>query len=456
MSEKFEVMNPFTDKVYTSFEMEDFISVESKIQKLKVGREKLEELSTFNRSLVLNKLADLLEKNSKDFISMIVQEIGKTNQDVKVEIARAAATLRVSAIECTQLNGEVISSDHFGMTANKRGLVEWKPMGTLLAITPFNFPINLAVHKIGPAFGVGNTILFKPHPQNYLSGKKLVELCYEAGMTDEMIQFIMPTNETMAKVVSHDDISLISLTGGIRAAEAISKSAGMKKMLFELGGNDPLILMPDGNLDKAVQTCLNQRFGTAGQRCTASKRIFIHADVYEEFKTKVLAATKELVIGDPSDPKTFVGPVVNKQAADDVMRVLDDAVNAGADVLHGHKREGNLIHPTILENIPTDAEVICEETFGPVLPLIKFTDIDEVISTVNKASYGLQSGVFTRDIELIKKLYNKLEVGALIVDDGPGFRAEHFPFGGVKKSGIGSEGVRYTMREMAHRKTLVL
>jgi len=456
MTTEFQVLNPYNNEVFTTFKMEEFSSVEKKIAMLKAGKKEITQLSTFDRSVILSKLADLLEKNQDELISMIVSEIGKTTLDAKVEIARAAATLRVSAVECTQLNGEVISSDHFGMTQNKRGIVEWKPVGVILAVTPFNFPYNLALHKIGPAFAVANTILFKPHPQNYLSGKRLVELCYEAGMSENMIQMIMPTNEVMGQVVAHEDINLISLTGGIVAAKAISKNAGMKKLLFELGGNDPLILMPDGNLDKAVATCINQRFGTAGQRCTASKRIFIHADVYTEFKTKIVEAASKLVVGDPTDPATFVGPVVNKQAADSVMRSVELAVAAGANVLLGNKREGNIIYPTILENVPVDAELICEETFGPILPLIQFKDIEEVIATVNSAKYGLQSGVFTKDLDIIKRLYNELEVGALIVDDGPGFRAEHFPFGGVKQSGQGSEGVRYTMREMAHRKILVL
>lgn len=456
MATDFQVINPYSQEVFTTFKLEDFDSVTNKIQKLNQGKKSINQLSTYQRSVILNKLADLLEANQAELIKLIVSEIGKTYLDAKVEIARGAATLRVSAVECTQLNGEVISSDHFGMTANKRGIVEWKPMGVLLAITPFNFPYNLALHKIGPAFAVGNTILFKPHPQNYLSGKRLVELCYEAGMGEDMIQMIMPSNETMAKVVAHEDINIISLTGGIVAANAIAKNAGMKKLLFELGGNDPLILMPDGDIDKAVTTCINQRFATAGQRCTASKRIFIHAEVYEEFKAKIIQATSELVVGDPMAEKTFVGPVANEQAADSVMRSVELAIAAGAKVLLGNKREGNIIYPTILENVPLDAELICEETFGPILPLIKFTDIDEVIKIVNSASYGLQSGVFTENLSVIKKLFNELEVGALAVNDGPGFRAEHFPFGGVKKSGLGSEGVRYTMREMAHRKTLIL
>ena len=455
MSE-YAVRNPYNDEVFHKFSWEDLSSVETKIDNNIKAQHQLKCLSSAQRAKILEKLARLLDQHKEEFISLLVKEIGKTKKDCQVEIERAMVTLQVAAIECTQITGEVLDTDSFGMTHNKRAIVEWTPVGCVLAITPFNFPLNLAMHKIAPAFAMGNSLIFKPHPQNYLSGQKLVELCLEAGMPKGSIEMIMPSNETMARVVAHPRVDLISLTGGVKAAQAISKNAGMKKLLFELGGNDPLIVLPDGDLDKAVMACINQRFGTAGQRCTAAKRIFIHKEIYSQFCEKLVTKTKELKVGDPADDSVFVGPVVSREAADEVMARIDDAVARGAKVLFGHKREGNIIYPTILENVPSDCVLVADETFGPVLPLREFSEIEEVIEVVNNCEFGLQSGVFTKDLDVIKKLFSELEVGALIVGDGPGFRAEHLPFGGVKESGIGSEGVRYTMREMAHRKMLVL
>jgi acyl-CoA reductase-like NAD-dependent aldehyde dehydrogenase len=274
-------------------------------------------------------------------------------------------------------------------------------------------------------------------------------------MPKEIFQMVNPDVPVMSELTKHPSINCISFTGGVVAAKAISQNAGLKKLLFELGGNDPLIVMPDGDISLAVKTAINQRFATAGQRCTASKKLFIHTSIYDSFKEQILEETKKLVIGNPMDPKTFVGPVVNAKAADEIMRRLDQAVQMGAKILTGHKREGNIIHPTVIENLVSHCDLIKEETFGPVIPLLKFNTIEDVIEELKNSAFGLQAGVFTNDLRTIKRLYEELEVGALAVNDGPGFRAEHFPFGGMKESGMGREGVAYAIREMSALKTLI-
>jgi acyl-CoA reductase-like NAD-dependent aldehyde dehydrogenase len=283
----------------------------------------------------------------------------------------------------------------------------------------------------------------------------LADLCHEAGMPHETFQMVNPDIPVMSELCSHPLINCISFTGGVVAAKSIAQKAVLKKLLFELGGNDPLIVMPDGDVKAAVSTAINSRFGTAGQRCTASKKIFIHETLYEEFRTLLISETKKLTIGDPMNKNTFIGPVVNARAADEIMKRLDQAIAMGAKILHGHKREGNIIHPTIIENLNEECDLIKEETFGPVLPLMKFSHIDEVIAQLKRSTFGLQAGVFTHDMRTIKLLHEELDVGALIVNEGPGFRVEHFPFGGMKESGMGREGVAYAIREMSALKTLV-
>ena len=451
----YKIINPYSSETITEVTFTSEQDALKALALLEKGRALQKKLAPYERADILNKLANFMKRDREKIASQITQEMGKTIQDSLVEMDRAITTITLSAQEAIRINGEVLNSDAFAPRRDKRGMVEHFPLGIVMCITPFNFPINLSAHKIGPAFAAGNCILFKPGPQNYLSGKMLTDLCHEAGMPLETFQMVNPDVAVMTTLTKHSSVNCISFTGGVVAAKAIAQNAGLKKLLFELGGNDPLIVMPDGDVNLAVKTAINQRFGTAGQRCTASKKLFIHESVYSAFKTKLMEETAKLVIGDPANKDTFVGPVVNAKAADEIMRRLDAAVKAGATVLTGNKREGNIIHPTIIENVKDDCDLVKEETFGPVIPLKPFKDVEEVIQQLKASAFGLQAGVFTNDLRVIKRLYEELEVGALAVNDGPGFRAEHFPFGGMKESGMGREGVAYAIREMSAVKTLI-
>jgi len=274
-------------------------------------------------------------------------------------------------------------------------------------------------------------------------------------MATAEIQLISPELPTMGALIADRRVAFVNFTGGVASGKAIAALAVGKPMILELGGNDPLIVMPDGDLQAAVRAAINQRFVTAGQRCTAAKRLFIHAAVYEEFKQRLLTATAALKVGDPRLAETDVGPVFWGGAAR-VEEAINGAIAAGARLLAGGTRSGNLMAPTILENVPDQDPLVCQETFGPVMPLRQFDDLETLILLVNRTEFGLQGGVFTNDLAVIKELFQRLDVGTLAVNDGPGFRAEHFPFGGVKASGLGREGVPYAMRAMSYRKTLVL
>lgn len=452
----YQIINPYTREVIEEYNFDSRERVDEALAELVRGRKVQAATPAFERSNILMRLADLILGHKEELARLITEETGKTISDSRVEIDRAYNTALGSAMEARGISGEALDSDAFPPQREKVGVVLWKPLGTVLCITPFNFPINIAVHKIGPAFAAGNTILFKPGPQNKRSAQLLIELCHAAGMDSSVLQMLIPDVRATAHAAAHPEVHAINFTGGTAAANAIAANAGYKKLLFELGGNDPLIVMEDGDLDASVKAAINQRFATAGQRCTAAKRLFVHRTVFAAFSQKLVEATAALKVGDPSSDDTFVGPLIHTAAADAVERRIDAAVADGARVLYGHKREGNIIWPTILDNVSDDAELVAEETFGPVMPLRAFDCVDELVRLVNDSPFGLQAGVFTERLSLAKQLFNQLDVGLLAVNDGPGFRAEHFPFGGVKESGVGREGIRYAIREMSFQKTLVI
>jgi acyl-CoA reductase-like NAD-dependent aldehyde dehydrogenase len=453
---KYTVFNPWNNELLGEYDYADSAAIEKTLATLRRGEAIQRNLPAHARADILRRLAQLMRDRQEELARLVTREIGKTIADARVELDRAINTTIASAEEARQISGEALDSDAYPPTRGRIGVVVWRPLGTVMCITPFNFPLNIAMHKLGPAFAAGNAILFKPGPQNTASARRLVELCYEAGMPEEVLQLCIPDVPNMPALVAHPQIQAINFTGGTVAARAIAQAASFKKLLLELGGNDPLIVMPDADIDKAVAAAINQRFATAGQRCTAAKRLFVHRDIYPRFRDALVAKTATLAVGDPALDVTFVGPVINGKAADEISERIDDALTRGAVLAYGHQREGNLLSPTILEQVPDDAELVVEETFGPVIPLRQFHSLEEVIERVNASPYGLQAGVFTQNLDTIRHLFEELEVGLLASNDGPGFRAEHFPFGGVKDSGIGREGVKYAIREMSYQKTLVI
>ena len=456
MSNKYQVFNPYNNELLGEYSYADWQVVEQTLSRLQQGELIQRDIPAHQRADILRRLAELLEQHSEKMAALITAETGKTISDARVELVRAINTTVASSEEARQISGEALDSDAYAPTRGRIGVVCWRPLGTVLCITPFNFPINIAMHKIGPAFAAGNAILFKPGPQNTASAQLLVELCYEAGIPEAVLQLSIPDVGDMSALIAHPRIAAINFTGGTAAADSIAAAAGYKKLLLELGGNDPLIIMPDGDIEAAVAAAINQRFATAGQRCTAAKRLYIHEDVYQTFRDALVAASSALKIGDPTEDDTFVGPVIHSGAADEIESRIEDAVSRGASVALGAKREGNIIHPTILENIADDCELMVEETFGPVMPLRRFSELDEIIPLINNSQFGLQAGVFTQNLAVARHLFEELDVGTVAVNDGPGFRAEHFPFGGVKASGVGREGVKYAIREMSFQKTLVI
>ncbi len=456
MSNNYQVINPYSQALLGEYDYDTWDLVVEKLALLKQGRASLKAIPAFERADILRRLAELMEEHAEQLAELITRETGKTISDSRVEMTRAINAAIASSEESRQISGEALDSDAYGPARGKIGVVCWRPLGTILCITPFNFPINIALHKIGPAFAAGNSVLFKPGPQNTASSQLLVRLCYEAGIPQECLQMSVPDVADMSALVAHADVSAINFTGGTAAANAIAQSAGYKKLLLELGGNDPLIVMPDGDLEAAVNAAINQRFATAGQRCTAAKRLFIHASVYDEFRDLLVQKSSQLKVGDPMEEDTFVGPVIHQAAANEIRARIEDAIEKGATVALGNQYQDAFVYPTILENVSSDSELMHEETFGPVMPLSAFNHVEDIVVLINNTAYGLQGGVFTQDLSVIRYLFETLEVGTLAANDGPGFRTEHFPFGGVKESGVGREGIKYAIREMSFVKTLVI
>lgn len=456
MSQSYSLVNPYNGNLLGEYEYSTWSQVESKLALLKQGQKVQRKTAAFERANVLTKLASLLKDNAEKMANLITLETGKTISDSRVEMVRAVNATIASAEEARQISGESLDSDAYASAGGKIGVVCWRPLGTIFCITPFNFPINIAIHKIGPAYAAGNTMLFKPGPQNTASSLFLVELCYEAGIPEEVLQFCMPPLSDLDRLNAHPDINAINFTGGTAAANAIAAAAGYKKLLLELGGNDPLIIMDDADLEAAANAAINHRFATAGQRCTAAKRLFIEASVYDKFRDILVEKSASLIVGDPMKDDTFVGPVIHQAAAKEIRQRVEAAVADGATVALGHKYEGAFVYPTILENVRADSEVMIEETFGPVMPLYRFNDVEDIIPIINNTAYGLQAGIFSNNLSVIRHLFEELDVGTLATNDGPGFRTEHFPFGGVKESGVGREGIKYAIREMSYTKTLVI
>jgi acyl-CoA reductase-like NAD-dependent aldehyde dehydrogenase len=322
------------------------------------------------------------------------------------------------------------------------------------AITPFNYPLNLLCHKLGPAIAAGNAVVAKPSPKAPLAAARLAELAIKAGFPQHLFQ-IVQGGADVALALARAPINLLSFTGGTAAGLALKNASSLIRCLMELGGNDPLFIFPDADLDHAVQTVIGHRFEIAGQSCAAAKKLYLHRDIETTFLDKLVAAVDTVSFGDPAAEATDMGTVIDLAAARQVRQRVLASIDQGARLLRGGEHEGTLYAPTVLSNIAADAPVIADETFGPIIAARSFTDAAQVIEEVNAGAYGLQAGVFTNDHQLIKTFSRDLIVGGVMINEGPDFRAEHVPFGGVKGSGLGREGVRITIREMSETKVVI-
>jgi len=454
-AETIAVVNPYSGKKVGAVAKSTRDGIRLALGRARAAFEKYRGMSPYRRHEILKKAVSLLSKDKEKMAGLITSETGKPIRESRGEISRAAFVLEQYAEESLRMNGEILPCGVTADEVDKKALVMRKPLGVILCITPFNYPLNIAAHKVGAAFASGNAVILKPSPLACLTAVRFRDIMVSAGMPGELFGIVHGYKDA-AEALAISDVDMISFTGSSKNGRHLMGLAGMKKITLELGGNAALIVYDDADVEKAVKTCIDQRFRTAGQRCTAAKRLFLHEKIKHKFMTRLLAETRLLKAGNPMSGSCDLCCLITEESAACVEARIRDAVKKGAKLIYGGRRRGNFIAPAILESVPDDADLVKYETFGPVLPVFTFSDTSKLIERVNSSGDGLQTGVFTQRLDVIKRLYEEIHSGALIVNDGPGFRLESLPFGGVKESGMGREGVRYAMEEMTQITSLII
>ncbi len=410
-----------------------------------------------DRSDVLARTAALVGERQDAFATLIAREGSKTIREARKEVARCVNTLRISAEEVTRIVGETIPFDAFPGGDHRVGYFYRIPVGVILAITPFNDPLNLVAHKVGPAIAGGNAVIVKPATVTPLSALKLAETLLEAGLPPEVLQVVTGSGVALGKVIIPDErVRMVSLTGGFEAGLEVARLAGIKKLGMELGSNSPVIVWKDADLEMSAGACVSGAFWAAGQNCIGVQRIYVHQAVYEDFRDAFVERTSALRIGDKMREDTDMGPMITEGEASRVDRWIGDATSAGARVLCGGGRKGTLVEPTVLEHVPEHVALHREEVFGPTVNLYPVREIDDAVTRANSLPFGLHAAVFTRDLDLALRVAYALDCGGVMINDSTDYRLDSMPFGGVKRSGLGREGVRFALQEMTEPKTVCL
>ena len=411
-------------------------------------------LAVHRRMAVLHQVANALAQQSEDFAQLIAREGIKTIREARKEVSRCVDTLRLSAEEARRLNGETIAFDQAPGSEQRFGYFRRRPLGVIVAITPFNDPLNLVAHKIGPAIAAGNVVILKPHSETPLVAQKLVQLFEHSDLPTGILQLVTGSGALVGDVLVSDPlVRMVSFTGGRAVGERIQKQAGIKKLALEMGSNCPAIILADADLDTALEATVSGAFWAAGQNCLHVQRVFVHASHYAHFADLFCARAKAIKVGDKLCEDTDMGPMINARAADKVESLVQEAIDQGATLLCGGKREGNFYAPTVLANVSDDCAIAHDEIFGPVTLLYPFESIEEAINKANAVDYGLQAGIFTRDLNTAFYVADALDCGGVIINDSSDYRIDAMPFGGVKGSGLGREGVVHALHEMSEAKT---
>lgn len=413
-------------------------------------------LPAFERQRVLRQVAQTVAERKEQFARVMAQEAGKPLKTARTEVERAIFTFTVAAEESTRIHGEYLALDWQEYTAGRWGIVRRFPLGPVAGITPFNFPLNLVAHKVAPAIAAGCPLVLKPAPQTPLTALMLAEAVQQAGWPDGALNVLPLSNEDAGLLVSDERIKLISFTGSAAVGWDIKRRAGKKKVLLELGGNAGVIVHSDADLDYAAGRCVTGGFSYAGQSCISVQRILVERSVLGKFTELLLAGVAKLKTGDPLDESADLGPMIRESDAIRAMQWVEEAVRGGARLLCGGHRKGSLMEPTVLTGTRPDMKVNCQEIFAPVVTVEGYDHFDEALRQVNNSPYGLQAGIFTRDVQHLFTAFDELEVGGLIAGDVPTFRIDHMPYGGVKDSGLGREGLRYAIEEMTEPRLLVM
>ncbi len=413
-------------------------------------------LPAFERQRVLRRVAESMAQRKEEFAHTLAQEAGKPIKAARSEVERSIFTFTVAAEESTRIHGEVLPLDWQEFTVGRWGIVRRFPLGPIAGITPFNFPLNLVAHKVAPAIACGCTMVLKPAPQTPLTALLMAEAVQQAGWPDGALNVLPLSNEDAGLLVTDERLKLISFTGSSAVGWEIKRRAGKKKVALELGGNAGVIIHNDADLTYAAERCVTGGFAYAGQSCISVQRILVESSVLERFTNLFVAGVKKLRTGDPLEELTDVGPLIRESDAIRASEWIQEAVRGGARLLSGGQRKGSVIEPTVLTATRVDMKVNCQEIFAPVVTVEPYDHFSDALKQLNNSPYGLQAGIFTRDAKLLFSAYEDLEVGALMAGDVPTFRIDHMPYGGIKDSGLGREGLRYAIEEMTEPKLLVM
>ncbi|MGO9649845.1 MAG: aldehyde dehydrogenase family protein [Terriglobales bacterium] len=413
-------------------------------------------LPAFERQRMLRRVAQGLTQRKEEIAHSMAQEAGKPIKAARTEVERSIFTFTVAAEESTRIYGEYLPLDWQETTVGRWGIVRRFPLGPIGGITPFNFPLNLVAHKVAPAIAAGCTIVIKPAPQTPFTALLLAEVVQQAGWPDGALNVLPLSNEDAGLLVTDERLKMISFTGSAAVGWDIKRRAGKKKVVLELGGNAGVIVHSDADVAFAAERCVAGGFGYAGQTCISVQRILVERSVCGKFTDALLAGVKKLKSGDPLQDSTDVGPLIRESDAIRATEWIQEAVGGGARVLIGGQRRGSMLEPTVLTGTRPDMKVNCQEIFAPVVTIEPYDDFYDAIRQINRSSYGLQTGIFVRDAKLLFNAYEELEVGGVIAGDVPTFRIDHMPYGGIKDSGLGREGLRYAIEEMTEPRLLVM
>lgn len=445
-----ELRHPFDGRLVARVHAADPAIVESAVESAHEAFRSWRTTPSHRRAQILAAVAAAMRAEAEGYAQQITLETGKTLAEARGEVNRSIATMEISSEEAKRIGGEVIPMDAAPQGEGKLGFALRAPMGVIACITPFNAPLNTLCHKVGPALAAGNCVVVKPHPHGSGVAARLARAFLDNGAPPGCFNLVHGGAEVGQSLVTHPRVALVNFTGSGPIADQIVRQIGLKRILLELGGNAPTIVHHDADLDRSVRECLGAGFGLGGQSCISTQRIYVHRDVYEPFLERLVEGAKAITAGDPFDPATKMGPMINEEAAERVHRWIEEAVADGAVLRCGGQRQGTTLTATVLTEVREDMRVVCEEVFGPVVTVSAYEDIDEVIRIANDSPWGLKCGLFTNSLDTALKAIAQMEFGTVNINGPSRARVDHEPSGGTKQSGWGVEGPRYAIEAMTY------
>ncbi|WP_419881983.1 aldehyde dehydrogenase family protein [Peribacillus sp. B-H-3] len=453
----YELLSPYSGETLAQISMADEEDVRRAIDGAEAAYKVMKDMPAHKRSEILFNVAKILEERKEEMAKVIAMEAGKPIRTARGEIARTIVTYQFAAEEAKRIYGETIPMDAAPGGENRIGFTWREPLGVVVAISPFNFPFNLVAHKLGPAFAAGNTVVLKPAEQTPLSSLLIAEVFQQAGLPAGALQVVTGSGRELSDPLIKDSrVQKVTFTGSAKVGKLIKEKAGLRKVTLELGSNSGLIIEPDIPLEKIIKRCVEGAFSFAGQVCISLQRVYVHKDIYDEFCKRFIEESKNLKIGDPLEDTTDISAMISRGEVDRIEAWVKEAVEQGAEVGLGGTREGAIFPPTVLTKVTNDMAVSCQETFAPVVSIVPYNNLDEAIDMVNDSVYGLNVGIYTQNISHAFHAARNLHSGGVIINDTPTFRLDHMPYGGVKESGYGREGIKYAVEEMTELKFVMV